>query len=510
MQQPQTNIICGHCGAINQAAPGQTLLACRYCGSSQSLAPAAGPAAAADFKFVVPAAADVYQLRALVRQTLAWTPGAPDDVLDTGRFHEAGFHFRPVWLGRGSYRALWRDGPARRFYSPRTETRTDAQGRPVQRRSVSAGSAAGLRPDSGFSEGGFSRLVFAGYPGDLPPEAVHGLEAAAPIGSRLPFTEARLGGLEAPDLAVSDEEAERLLVGRIGDDLAAGAGRSDGRRGAGAGRRRDWAVETEVAFDEPLQPGLIPVAKAVYEYRGVRYPIWFEGAGLAAKWHGRLPSDPARRRRVLLGLLPLMAALIVCAVWLARCVWTGTPIACHPIPLGLALLPALLLGAARALSIGRHSRAVRRASLARAERGELRVGFFSPEYERLSQEGACRETPWLARKAHDVWLIGAAALVAAVLASFAFNDGPWSLAAKVKGLFGASGRSADSAAIAGPGWLAGPARPFGRGACAASTPLRAGARRLPPAFGGLPSTTAGRPIPGPARRPQSMTGPQGP
>jgi hypothetical protein len=392
---------------------------CSYCGSEISLVKPQSKETA-PMGFLVPTEANGQAMRKIVNQVLAENPAAPDDILDSGRFEEEAFVFYPVWRGQGTFDCRWTAsfGYDRWEEYVVYETRTNDRGRSYQVPVRRQRQVTDWRPASGTAAGSFTALLFAGDKSRLPDSVPEALETRCPMDRAVPWSPALLGGLRAEDPVMPMDAAQREITALVQKGRAMEAAMEH----AQGDRQRNWTVNATVAFQGPLQMGLIPLAKAVYLYQGKKYGFWLEGAALSLVYSDPPPKDKGRPARIRRGYLPFFVGLILGAAGLYASLSLGLPLGGKAAAAGVALLLALIAGKIRSSSISGFSRAVRQASLNKRHLEELDKSGTANDAERRKLFDASQPPirPFLAETKTDApfALILAAVVLAMTLGAF--------------------------------------------------------------------------------------------
>ena len=397
---------CRNCGAqIEYSAESQSLV-CPYC-DSVNVIQKQEDALPVDAEFIIPLALTPDALERNVYGYLAQGEDMPDDMLESVVFLRRECFYVPSYTFSVGYDVNWTAsfGYTTAAYSDRV--------------------AIDWRPVSGRDGGTFEVATYAGT--ELSASSLNPVEIVPFTirrGERTRFNPAFLQGTRAETFAVSEQLAYTSLHDEIARNITHNV-----QRHAQGNYQRDW--NWNLAGITPFTGTLyVPVACAVFDYKGQNYHYWSDGLTGESIKADRLPTDDTKMKRVHLGWIPMLGAFAGMA---AAALYTrssaAAPDALLKIAIGMAgPILALCYAIVRRYSIFGYSKRLRNSILAQMQASSASSADLDDKGKRALAKAMQRPVKSLfARTELDKKMIpGVAgiAFLAALLPSFFVGNPP--------------------------------------------------------------------------------------
>jgi LSD1 subclass zinc finger protein len=358
MEDVSKKLNCKGCGGSLAYCAGAQALKCEYC---NTLAPIEcegdqGDDGACGARMIVPLTVEQRALEHAVHTLLASGDYTPDDLLDQAVFSGIARFYAPAYLFQGEFEAQWTAS----FGYDRTEVYTEVEthyenGQPRQVPVTQTRTVTDWRPASGIASNRFSVFGYAGARlSGAPVSLVEQCAGSAQLRDR---NAAFAIGIEAEPFTLADpvvyeKRAWPQITAMIEQEV---------RAHAQGNHQQGWHWSATV--DKKAIAVALPVCHVVYVYKGRSYNVWTDGCDASRQVFDALPRDRSRYKDILLGFIPMLAA--VATLVLAGSIGQAPGVPAAFLGDGIAGVAAALGYAAwrRHLILG-HSRKLRQASLA--------------------------------------------------------------------------------------------------------------------------------------------------
>jgi hypothetical protein len=389
-------IFCKSCGGAIDLLPGVFEYVCPYCETVNYIVDPGKP------KDELPAAPEAMILirtsqaafHNFLLSVMVGDEDSPDDLVGKSEIGEERLLYVPCWFTAGSVVADWTASFGYDRQEPYTDyvSYTDSKGRSRTRPVTRYRTVTDWRPASGRASGKFRTQAYAGPP--LPPGVEDGLNDLR--GDPVAYAPAMVTGCEVLPFAKGLEAVRPVLRSQVSDrirSIVLGYGQGD--------HQRDWSYDPHITVDYE-SPGLLPLARAAFRYRGQRYTVYANALDLRLLYRDPFPVDHRRKQKVARAYIPFYITLAYSAALFAYFqVANRSSGDYNAIAMAIGLACPLIFGFLRSAAVKSYSKGVRAAALALKSMNENAQLKSQEEIQRLRLQSQAPPMPLFARDGSD-------------------------------------------------------------------------------------------------------------
>lgn len=396
-------LVCRGCGASLEYSAGAQALKCHYCSTVTEIASQLEDEMAESPEMVVPLSIERTRLVDAVYQHIATGKYTPDNLLEHAVFSKVESFYVPAYVYRGEFQAEWTAS----FGYDRTENYTvherDSQGnsRPVSK----SRTVTDWRPVNGKDSGIFVAIGYAGKQLlDFEARPVKLMESRSILSGLKTYDSSYLSGVDSEAFQFSETE---IYKGRA-ESQANGQIERSVKKHAQGDRQKDW--HWTAAVEKTGQSVFLPICHVVYEYEDKSYHVWMDGTNTTSMVADALPVDAHRKRTVLLGFLPAVAAVIAFGL---TAMFSEQSSSNEFLKLAAFLIAAALIyGFVRRHAIIDYSSKLRQSLLAQRQAALTSISGLTDEARQTLVDSTKKPAkPWIADTVRDKLILPIASLV---------------------------------------------------------------------------------------------------